>query len=643
MLNIVFGKPGNAYSKTRIVGSGAAVSGGGDVYKLKNLCSNGGFNGSVSPWGFNYDDNAVEEPASTAVVDYTEAKVGVSSAFVTFNSVVEWFSFNLASSTDSGADISQKTITLSTYIKTNSSNLAFVVSIKDVIYQTQIIAPTGGTWAKRSFSVAMPVLENSYKIFVGIYATSGVASEAYIDDFSVTANDVFEEFKDNSYVTFSPGWSLPGVVGASDKSKYLLFFENGSNVNIVSGIKSIEAAGNVVTRIDLLDVLPYVTAGGTRVAVLSPLNRYNSQEVFSVSSGILSCTVSTKIDEGYSSASVSILSSEIKKSSAISDLSLWRITIYDDYGEVFDGVVTAVEDSSGECSITASGFSYFLNTKKYAGYFESDPSSTTKSILLDILSSIPEINYAGAVVDRSSEISNAQSLLGGIGPMDFSTGEKSAKEAIDSVLELGAFDDSYDALFVQIYSCTTPVLRRIPRKVQSYSVDYFIDYNNVAQSDSSWTVDVSSVSTVKSGKFTGVSGGQAETAMVANIDNLVRYGIIEESISSGRVSEYELYLVMQNELHSSGIFGSIGSITVRGMVYRFASGLKTGAGQIRAGDIIMINGMMEESFNMMQSGGNGNIIIVGQTSYDCIRLENSITPYEHESTVEAMLNSIEIG
>jgi hypothetical protein len=642
MLSLVLQSPGHAYTQNKIQSSGSAVSGGGHEYVLEEYNSNKSFNNSLTPWAFVYNDDVVENPTSTAEVSYSEAYTGLSSASLSFASAVEWFAINISGATDSGADISSHTLQLSAYIKTSSSQLRFIVFVPTLVNQTAAIASTSGLWARRTFDVALPALSDQAKIYVGIYSADGTGS-AFVDEFSITAVGNYTDVIDYTYITFSPAWTYAALAGSSTPERFICVFTSGSNVNIGSPIQNVVAAGNIITRINLFDPLPNVPAAGNTITVLSENNRYNSGRTFSITRGITDASVSTSIESGYSSASISVLTGEIVAKTGSFDLALWRAMVYDENGELFDGVVTAVGESDGVCELTISGFSYFLDKTPYVGQFESDSSVTIRLVLDDILSTTLLISGDGSVIDRDDAISTIQSAAGGIGPLDFTKENNTMKSSIDHVLSLGTFDDTYDMLFLQIYSGRKPVLRRVRRRPAINYVEYIVNGHNVVGRKTEWSTDVSEFSSVMSGTYSNASGGQAQTAGVFNLDLVSKYGILEDDLSAGNLSEGEIYLVMQNSVHSIKNSGSIGGLSLIGKILSGVSGIRVPVSQVRAGDVILLTDVLNVASGSNVSNANGDVVIVGSTKYDCTSGKMEITPYEFESTVESMLNVLTIG
>lgn len=640
MLSVLLTPSTNALSRKRISGTGGVVSGGGTIFKLKEFCPNVDFNGSLSPWGF-YDtsEEQVENPAGNAQLSYSEAKTGISSASVTFGSSVEWFAVNIGGTTTAGAEISEKTIRLSTYIKTASSSLAFIVYVKDKTTQTQAITSTSNQWATRSANFTMPVLADNHRIFVGIFSTDGTGS-AFIDGFSVTCDDVVSDIPSHSFITFSPGFVDNNLINEQNLSRHLVFFETGQNANLLSRIQSLAVDNGVIIRIDLLDALPYQVASGTLISILSPSTPYSEYKEYQIGAYVVECSVSTSIESGYLSADLTVIKNPVLPFNA--DVSLWRITIYNEYTELFDGVVTSFSDQGNNMRITANGFSYFLGKIKYSGYFESNPDVTIQTVFRDILSNVPQIAYYDYRLDRSGEIIANHTAAGGIGPLDFSDGNSTCKEAIDRVLKLGAFDDTFDSLFLQIYSGAVPKLIRAPRVIPVNRVDFVINASEVGDSRISWSRDMSEFSSVKYGVFSTNAGGQADTLFVGHVNDIVRYGLLEKQVSNGQLSESEFYLVLRNAAMQNHITGNIGDITISCMIQSGIAGSKVHVSLVKSGNIIMLSGGDKNGFGAYLNRVNASYLVVGQTRYDCINGTMQITPFEAESTVEAMINMLEV-
>ena len=640
MLNIILTKPRDAFTEYKIQGTGAQVASSANVYKLKEFCPNSEFDNGISPWGWITGNDFAENPSNQAQTVYNQAYSGRGSASVVFNTNAEWFGVNLSSSTNRGADIANRSITISAYIKTNSSNLSLRFYIPDIIDQSVPIASTSWQWALRTATINVPDISEQDKIFVGIVC-SGTAS-FYVDLFSVTSPSVVSDIVDYTYLVLNPGWNLPVLINAASYDNFYVYFITGANQKILAPIRSIGVSGGVITRIDLYDVLPYGVSAGTLISVLLRENQYASSDTYTICDKLLSCETETAIDTGYSSAQISLFKTDIYSVLGHTDILMWRATINCEYGEIFDGIVTAIEEDEEKCNLTISGFSFFLANQNYVGYFPSSSDVTTRVVLLNMLRSVPVLQAQNPIVDRDNAISSVQSTLGGIGPLDFSDGNFSVKDCIDKILKLGTYDNSFDALFLQIYSGRVPILKRIPREVALQHIQYFADHNNLQTKSSSRSVNITDFKTAHYAVYNASQGEQAETSLVGDSKFLNRYGLLVKNISSGNLTQEEAYLILQNMIYETELSNSIGSIDLVGTLGYYGGGPGIHVSQVRAGDIIMFNGNFYEFSDRTSLSKGHSVIVVGNTRYDAFAQIMSITPYRHQTNIESMLSLLEV-
>lgn len=651
MISVMLKQPQVAYNVIDTRTSSAKISGGGLIYEPKQYLSGGDFEGSAGLWDFyNADASAVEEPTSEIAINYDEAKSGGSCLEVTFASTGEYLMSRIASAQKEKEVISGKRLDMKFWVKNSSAGLVAFIRVYDedaVIAYVDQAVPVVTAWTEVVFGATFsyPTAEEDLrdlKIMVGFAMTGTPPKSCLIDLVSVYTPNDFSDVPLSSYITVSPNLYVANV---SDYVGDYLVVSGGNNDRYGSLISGITHSSGNISRIDLYEVFPFAFADGDEFAIVYPNYNRRSGGGASASVGayVTSCSVSSDIESGYTTATV-----KLNRSAAwlIQSYNLidWDLSILDDGGEVWNGFVAECSTDGMSLDITGYGYKRKLDYIYYSSYYDSEPENTAPAIVADILELVPDyLQSADSALDRGSVLHDAQYASGGIGPMDFLSSPQKASECISKVLSLGAFDEDFSPVYLQMWG-RVPELRIISRKTTFADVKYIIEpVFSPVDKGVTYNVGLDSKSTAVYTTYKGLSGDQLETPRLYDLQEMINYGIIERNISGGSASDAEADIYLNAALDDVVPGVSTGEIKISGMVRRAGSSVRCLASQIRGGDAIFVPEILGNMTTAFDLNGNYEIVVAGNVTSDLVTGVTTITPYNAPERVEFVVNLLDVS
>lgn len=651
MISVLLTEPGDSFNMLDSRQSTAKISGGGYSYDPKQYLSGGEFEGSAGLWSIrDITGTEVETPVGSIVVNYEEAKDGMSSMFFTIGAPAECIMTRFASSTEEREILSGKPITFEFWVKNAQSGLyvqLLCVGTHTRTGDTTVSLPVTSVWTKVSvtttftYAITDPEI-NDIKLFA-MFGTSGAAPlTAFIDSASIFTPTDLSDIPTSTYITINPNLST------SSPQQYVgsyCVIVGGNNNRYGSLISSIENTGNDITKIWLTDILPFTFTDGDEFVILT-LNqskRSTTGQMASVGQYVIGCTTSSDIETGYSKSSIK-LTRDAGTVLYRYDISDWTVEISDDYGVVWIGYVSEVETTSETVEITALGFRSKLDDIYFSLYYDSEPENTAVTIIKDIISLCPDlVQGASAALDRGDTIHNTQYASGGIGPIDFTASPQKASECISQVLSYGAFDENFSPVYLQVWGLV-PSLVTVNRVPDPSNVRVIVEPQaSPASSGVTYKTGLSQRYTSVYSTYSGTDGAQLETARMYNLRDLVKYGIIEKSLSGGSGSEAEADIHMNISLDEFVPSVTTGEVVVNNLVRLAGSSMYISPAHIRAGDIIFVSEILGELPVAYVANRGYEVVVAGNVSSDLISGETTITPYSAPEMVEFSMNLLEIN
>lgn len=654
MPSIIFSEPADALVVVDGRATSSRISGGGYRYEPNQYMSSGGFEGSTSLWAFKTSaDVDIDTPTSTAVIDYTEAQEGNSCLLLTINDSSEQLTARIAASKDERITLNEQDITFEFYVKNASADMFAFIRCYGTYTPTgseYLAIPVSASWQKvsmtRSFSYSVDEPDiNDIKIAVGFISGGTTPVSAYIDNVSVYTPNDLSDVPVATYITLSP--VLTVVSPESYIGSYVVVI-GGLNNRYGSVIQEIDYTGSDISTIWVYDIIPFDFASDAGVpeyvALLTPNynRRYDIGRIISVDEFITRCTTESDIEVGYSKCAISLSRNALSKLGGI-ELLDWDVTITDEYGILWRGYVVDIAVNESEISITGTGYRTKLDGVYYTGYYDSEPVNTTPTIIRDILSLVPDIEQNNdASIDRDNVIYDLQYASGGIGPIDFSQTPAKASECIRNVLSLGAFDDDFSPIYLQFWG-TIPELVTINRSPVFDDVVYEIDSCFVPEKrKTEYTSSLDALFTGVFSVYNDFSGAQLETPRLYDLQNLIKYGILEKNLSGGSKSLEEADIHLNVSLDDVVDSVATGNVTVDGLVRMSGSGFRVSSAHIRAGDVIFVPEIIGNTAIARDINRGYEIFRVGNISCDLIGGTASITPYSQPERVEYSMALLDI-
>jgi hypothetical protein len=349
------------------------------------------------------------------------------------------------------------------------------------------------------------------------------------------------------------------------------------------------------------------------------------------------------------------------------DFSYYDVSISTEYGLIWDGYVIRHSYNGETLKIDCVGKKNKLNDTFYQGYFDSGWGSNSSSIIRDILKDSDAVDantidltpYGTTMaqladmttgptdgIDRDRSIMlNQVTSYGGIGIQDFSADPVKSIDALNKILSLGTYDDTYDALVVQILEYGTAITKRIPKDHESATCDWYVAPQNIIVDTRQleYTVDRSDFATAYTGIYRTSDGSSVRTPLKIDLKNIERFGVIEKVISDGDLSKGEMLLVLEAKSRDKTSEMSVGNLSLNGLVKRAGGQMYMPAYAIRAGDALRIPARNSSASSISSSDASYETIIVGSIEADLVTGETNITPYNSPESIEYVMRQLDIG
>lgn len=650
MISVMLTEPGMAYTVVDSRSSAAKISGGGWRYEPKQYLSGGSFEGSFGLWDyFTAAGEDITTPTNAADMHYDEAKDGDSSVFLTFNTNTELYMSKIASSTEEKVALDNQQITFEIWVKNSSANLfAFIVcyGTHTVVSGSDTAIPVTTSWTKVTVSKTItydtsePAI-NDIKLFVGIGSTVGTVEGLFIDAASVYTPNDLSDIKIASYFDVSPNMYL--LNAQNYVGKYCII-SGGNNNRYGSLIESITAASDNISKVWLVDPLPFEFADGDEFLFLTPnyARRTSVEGRASVGEHVTSCTIASEITSGYSTANITLNRTAARLISRY-NLVDWGVEISDDFGTVWVGYVSECTTTGKSLELTCSGYRKKLDDIYYSMYYDSEPGNTAPAMIADIIELIPDYVQGGnSALDRGNVLHDVQYASGGIGPMDFVDTPQKAGECVTKILSLGAFDEEMSPVYLQMWG-RVPELIIVNRKPSFTDVKFILEpeFSSISTGityRAGLDGQISSVFSI----YRGTDGEQLETARMYELQKMRRYGIIEKSLSGGAGSDAEADIYLNVTLDDVAPSISTGEISVSGYVRMAGTGMRVPGSQVRAGDVIFVPEILGEMTTAYEANRGYEVVVAGNVSSDLVTGITTITPYSAPEAVEFVMSILEV-
>jgi hypothetical protein len=646
MFDVHLIKPGNAYTTQDSSSGSAAVSGGGFNYLPEEYVTNGSFEGSSGSWVWWKAGASVSAPANVVEVDYSDAAIGDACGSATFSDATEFLVIDIYNATEKLALINTKQIVFEFWAKTSDSGFTAYMEGDGTISNTGdalVSIGTSTTWVKYSMQRTYTFGGSNKYFVIGFKKTSGTGS-IKIDGIRLYAPANLTDAILNTYIEMSPSLirSAPTeIIGDT------LVFTSGNNARYGSTIESIVNSGTAISRITISDGMPFAPVLGDKFVILTEQYRHATiSQMATVTRYLESATVSSSAEDGYTRGTFKLARNAIGSRLRATSLVGWTVSVTSPWGMVWEGYVVNCAVADESFTLDCVGFKTKLDKVFYVGYFNSDASNTTTVALRDIMTASPELDTQSIYgIDRDGSINAAQILAGGIGPLDFTKTPVTAQSAIADVLKIGAYgDDTFDILVAQVFDHQTLQTGRIKYEYDFTQVNWFIPEENVMKSGggSEFSIDRSEFANVHFGTFRGPNGETLETPGVYAINDVIEFGIAEQTLTTGNLTDGEVGIILEARALERLTTSSISNIEIYGKVRKLGQGNCIPCFMIRGGDTLFVPGITKMS--RVTSGDDSifQIFVAGEVECDLMDGTVRVTPYGFPEKTEMVVNQLDI-
>ena len=561
---------------------------------------------------------------------------------------------------NNGQTLNEAIFVASIWVKTALSNYSARIYMNgdfEVAEDSSVALITGDDQWHQYEVTCRYTINSSTEILLGVRQDGTAQGNVYIDLASLRIEKEFTDAIESTYIDLSPTMSYTPAANLVGER---LVFDNVNrpsndpgNKDFGSIISSIENSGSDISQITIVDALPYVPEEDDTFVVLIPnasrfyVDGQTSRIAMTVQDYITGdISVNSSVDAGYTTASVefslNILRTPLFKGNPIG----FFIQIDSDWGHVWEGVIASYSITDDSVQVDCQGFGVKLNDVRYAAYFDTGEENTVPVIVKDILSAHPDLQYYDVTIDRGDVIHDAQVSAGGVGPLDFTEGSVTALEALDRVLGIGTLgEETYDQLALQIWDNRTAWLKRIKQVLSVDDVKWFLWNANTKSSKIGISVGVDRADrgNVYYGTYTGEGGEQLETVGIYDINDVIKFGVIDRQASTSSLTEGEVYWALRVQSNDTGKESSVTDISVDGYISSTGYGLQVPSYMIKAGDVIFISDAVKYTNGMIGGDGKAQLIIAGEVSSTLNDMTTRITPYKVTSRIESLVGWLEVN
>lgn len=301
---------------------------------------------------------------------------------------------------------------------------------------------------------------------------------------------------------------------------------------------------------------------------------------------------------------------------------------------------------------------------------------------------ISPVTTRTALVNSYVQSSSALEAEAEIGPLDFETVPTTITDAIETVTAYGTFplklaywyiiDGLYDFAeeylnadyFVQVWFDQIPVGRIIYRDVNQsvsdiaprtvvvnvsgvdYDVvlpemngDWIITRENIDVYSNPATIEesIEGHANIRRAVFSTGDGETVSTQSAARFPDIIRTGITENAISSGRMGFGEALSVLRGMTDEPAILSRPGELVLSGLSGKNSTTTKRSVASIRAGDTVRISGMSPDTHVYPNYYSSGSRFYVGSTRYSSVDDTMTITAYNKADLVERKLALMDVA